>query len=232
MLAESLILQGDPPITVHLRRSARARRLSLRVSRLDGRVTMTLPSRVPLREAQAFATEKQGWLARHLAEQVPSAVAIVGEEIPFRGVQHQIIPASVRSPQILDGKLLVPERDPARTSSRVAAFLKAQARDRLVAASDHYAAQLGRPYTRITLRDTRSRWGSCSSQGALMYSWRLIMAPPDVLSYVAAHEVAHLAEMNHSPRFWSIVDQLYPGYEAQKRWLRDHGTELQRWQFG
>lgn len=231
-MADSLTLDGDPPITVHLRRSSRARRLSLRVSRLDGKVTMTLPRRLPLREAEAFAIEKQSWLARHLAEQVPPAVAMPGAMIPFEGVAHEIVPRSIRTPRIEEGRLLVPERDPGRTPARVSAFLKARARDQLVAASDHYSGLLGRPYSRITLRDTRSRWGSCSSQAALMYSWRLIMAPSAVLNYVAAHEVAHLAEMNHSPAFWTIVDQLYPDYEVQKRWLRNHGNDLQRWQFG
>ncbi|MEY3959547.1 MAG: hypothetical protein RIR14_200, partial [Pseudomonadota bacterium] len=76
------------------------------------------------------------------------------------------------------------------------------------------------------LRDTRSRWGSCTAEGALMYSWRLIMAPPPVLRYVAAHEVAHLVEMNHSPQFWAVVDRLYPGWEAQRAWLRSHGSAL------
>jgi hypothetical protein len=90
---------------------------------------------------------------------------------------------------------------------------------------------LGRPYTRITLRDTRSRWGSCASSGALSYSWRLIMAPPEVLDYVAAHEVAHLAEMNHSAAYWAGVARLLPGYEAPRQWLRAHGAGLHRYRF-
>ncbi|WP_255449697.1 M48 family metallopeptidase [Shimia ponticola] len=230
-MADSLTLEGDPPITVHLRRSVRARRLSLRVSRLDGRVTMTVPKRLPLHEARAFAVDKQSWLTRHLAEQVPPAAVVPGAVLPFQGQGHEIVPAPLRSPRIEDGRLLVPERDSDRTPARVAAFLKAQARERLVTASDHYSGLLGRPYARMTLRDTRSRWGSCSSQGALMYSWRLIMAPPEVLNYVAAHEVAHLAEMNHSPAFWAIVERLFPDHAQQKLWLRKHGHQLQRWQF-
>lgn len=110
-------------------------------------------------------------------------------------------------------------------------FLKTQARARLVAASDMYAARLGQPYRRITLRDTRSRWGSCSSQGALMYSWRLILAPPRVLHYVAAHEVAHLSEMNHSPAFWAVVAQLFGPCDAERRWLRQEGAALHRIRF-
>ncbi|MEL7205889.1 MAG: SprT family zinc-dependent metalloprotease, partial [Pseudomonadota bacterium] len=119
-----------------------------------------------------------------------------------------------------------------RVGTRVATWLKLLARDRLIEASDRYAAELGRPYTRLSLRDTRSRWGSCSAQGRLMYSWRLILAPPEALDYVAAHEVAHLQEMNHSPAFWSIVADLCPDYETQRLWLRHEGTSLHRYRFG
>jgi predicted metal-dependent hydrolase len=105
------------------------------------------------------------------------------------------------------------------------------ARDRLVAASEHYADLLGRPFGKVSLRDTRSRWGSCTSEGNLMYSWRLILAPVDVLNYVAAHEVSHLAEMNHSQAFWSEVERLMPGYAAPRKWLKQHGAELHRFQF-
>ena len=105
------------------------------------------------------------------------------------------------------------------------------AQARLAAASDRHAATLGRPFTAIALRDTRSRWGSCTADGRLMYSWRLAMAPPEVLDDVAAHEVAHLAHMDHSPRFWSVVETLCPGWPAHRRWLREHGGALQGWQF-
>jgi hypothetical protein len=105
------------------------------------------------------------------------------------------------------------------------------ARDRLAGACDDYAARLGKPYARITMRDTRSRWGSCTSDGALMFSWRLIMTPPEVLDYVAAHEVAHLAEMNHSPAFWAVVAQLCPGYAPLRDWLKREGGALQAIRF-
>ena len=108
---------------------------------------------------------------------------------------------------------------------------KGGARDRLAGACDDYAALLGKPYARITLRDTRSRWGSCTSDGRLMFSWRLIMTPPEVLDYVAAHEVAHLAQMNHSPAFWAEVTRIYGDYQAPRQWLRDHGGGLHRYRF-
>ncbi|MGB5557542.1 MAG: M48 family metallopeptidase, partial [Paracoccaceae bacterium] len=121
--------------------------------------------------------------------------------------------------------LLVPGA-PEQAAARIRAFLKLAARDRLNVAVDRYADLAGRRVSNITLRDTRSRWGSCTSDGRLMFSWRLIMAPPRVLDYVAAHEVAHLVEMNHSPAYWAVVRRIYPDYEVQRRWLRAHGQKL------
>ncbi|MFZ5963404.1 M48 family metallopeptidase [Thalassococcus sp. BH17M4-6] len=223
-------LPGNPPIAVILRRSARARRLSLRLSQLDGRVTLTLPRRLPEREALAFLREKEPWLRGHLAARCADVQVGPGALLPVAGRDRRILPAEGRSLRLTDDALLVPGPE-ARIAARVQGWLKAQARDRLAAASDRYAGLLGRPYTKLTLRDTRSRWGSCSSTGGLMYSWRLILTPPEVLDYVAAHEVAHLAEMNHSPAFWSTVTQLYGDWHAPRRWLREHGAGLHRYRF-
>ena len=143
----------------------------------------------------------------------------------------RIEPSERRGVRVEGERLLAPA-DPARLGARLAAFLKLLARERLAAASDRHAAALGRPYAALTLRDTRSRWGSCTHDGRLMYSWRLILAPGDVLDYVAAHEVAHLAEMNHSRAFWDTVDRLKPGYGPARRWLRDNGSTLHRYRFG
>ena len=216
---------GNPPIALDLRRSARARRLSLRVSRLDGKVTLTIPQFAPEREAIDFARTREGWLRSHLSG-LESAVAVaVGAEIPFRGAPTPIIASALRRVTHADGAIRVPA-NAAAPAARVKAFLQVQARDALAAASDRYAAQVGRPYTRLTLRDTRSRWGSCNSHGQLMYSWRLILAPPAVLDYVCAHEVAHLVEMNHAPAFWQVVERLMPDYRPHRAWLRSHGDKL------
>ncbi len=225
------ILPGNPPITVTMRKSTRARRLSLRVSRLDGRVTLTLPYSVPLREGVAFIKDREGWLRGHLSKIGSEARPLLGGTIPFRGTEVALVPGKVRKPTLQDGALVLPD-DPDRAGARILAFLKAEARNDLAAASDRYAKALGRPYRKLTLRDTRSRWGSCSTQGDLMYSWRLVMAPPAVLDYVAAHEVAHLAQMNHSPAFWSVVDRLYPDHDSCRRWLRIHGESLHRVRLG
>ena len=127
-----------------------------------------------------------------------------------------------------DDQIAVPSGAEGR---RLARFLKELARDRLTEACDDYAAMLGRPYKSLTLRDTRSRWGSCSSAGALMFSWRLILAPSEILHYVAAHEVAHLVEMNHSPAFWAQVERIFGPCKDQRRWLRDNGARLHQYRF-
>lgn len=213
-----------------LRKSARARRYSLRVSRLDGRVTLTMPSHAPEAKALQFAREKAAWVRAKLTERPDEIVAEIGAVLPVEG-RWLTVTRGTRGRLLGEqGRIEVATRA-ASVPAAVGGVLKARARDRLVADSDRFARELGRPYTRITLRDTRSRWGSCSAEGALMYSWRLILAPPDVLSYVAAHEVAHLAEMNHGPRFWAAVGRLWPEYEAHRAWLRENGEALHRYRF-
>lgn len=221
---------AEPPIEITLRRSARSRRFSLRVSRLDGRVTLSLPLRAREAEAMAFARAQEGWIRRALKTVPDVAVIGFGAAFPFEGRQLELRQGSGRAIRIENDLLLVPG-DEAQLPRRLAAFLKLCARDRLVAASDKYAAQLGLSCRGVTLRDTRSRWGSCTHDGRLMYSWRLIMAPPAVLEYVAAHEVSHLAEMNHSPAFWRQVARLYPGYETPRKWLKTEGRKLHAFRF-
>lgn len=226
-----VVLSGNPPIEIKLRRSARARRISLRVSRLDGQVTLSLPKWTGEREALAFAREKEGWIRRNLIGRVELVVPKPGNTIPFEGRKLAIKSHSGRAVRLEGDELLVPGAEE-QAAARIRAFLRVSARDRLNAAVDHYSELAGRKVLQITLRDTRSRWGSCTTDGRLMFSWRLIMAPPSVLEYVAAHEVAHLIEMNHSPAYWSVVRKIYPGYEAERRWLRTHGQELHAIRFG
>ncbi|WP_420569291.1 M48 family metallopeptidase [Thalassovita sp.] len=224
------VLPGKPPIPLHLRRSARARRISLRVSGLDGRVVLTLPKGVPEDQALEFANEKADWIRAHIAEQPQMVRVELGACLPVDGQERVIAPGPGRRVVLQGEQLLVPGPE-ARVAARLHGFLKQLARDRLAEASDRYAQVLGRPYRGITLRDTRSRWGSCSSAGGLMYSWRLILAPPQVLDYVAAHEVSHLEHMNHSRDFWETVSQIHGPYTAQRNWLRQNGAELHRYRF-
>jgi predicted metal-dependent hydrolase len=227
-------LPGTPPIAISIRQSARARRLNLRISRADGSVTLTVPKGMPLREGLAFAADREAWLRHHLGK-IQAGLSVVprvefGLAVPFRGEVLTLVPGQVRRPMIDRADLVLPAGED-RVGARLQAFMKAEARDALAEAADRYAARLGRGYGRLTLRDTKGRWGSCSSRGDLMFSWRLIMAPRAVLDYVAAHEVAHLAEMNHSPAFWAVVGRLMPDYESPRSWLRTQGTALHALRF-
>lgn len=223
-------LSGNPPIEVEMRRSGRARRLSLRVSQLDGKVTLTLPARLAEREAIAFAEDRADWIRCHLDRVEDTVAAAFGSRIPIEGEAVTLIPGPGRKPELAGASLMLPD-DPARVGARAQAFLKTLARERLARACDRHSAALGRPFGRLSLRDTRSRWGSCTSRGDLMFSWRLVMAPPEILDYVAAHEVAHLAEHNHSPAFWAVCGQLCPEYARHRAWLRRDGPSLHRYRF-
>jgi len=219
---ETLDLPGSPGVRVRLRRSARARRLSLRVSGVDGRVTLSLPHAVPVAAARDFLDRQADWVRGHLADRPQPWTPTIGGVIPVEGRDLPIV-AGPRA-RLCDDRAEL--RAGRAAGPQLAGLLKALARERLSVACDRHAGRLGRRYTALALRDTRSRWGSCSSAGRLMFSWRLVMAPREVLDYVAAHEVAHLAEMNHSPAFWAVVARLCPDYARRRRWLRDHGAVL------
>lgn len=226
----AIILSGRSDIVIQVKRSARSKRLNLRVSSLDGRITLTAPPKVPERQLQAFIAEREVWLRQNLDKlPAPSAIAL-GKSLPILGVAHQIARRASHRVTHGDGFVHVPFDKP-KPAARLQGYLKALARDHLVGESDKFAARLGIEYARLSLRDTRSRWGSCTQDKALMYSWRLVMAPFEVLSYVAAHEVAHLKFMDHSAQFWNQVGDLYGDYDAPRAWLKAQGASLHRFQF-
>lgn len=224
------VLPGSPPVDILLRRSARATRFSLRVSSLDGRVTLSVPVRAREADAMAFARSQEGWLRAALAKRTTPVTMGFGSSVLIEGAEVVLRPGTGRAAKLEGTSLLLPGAE-AQAAIRTAAYLRAMARDRLAEASDHYAGLVGRKVTRITLRDTRSRWGSCNHDGALMYSWRLVMAPPSVLRYVAAHECAHLVEMNHSDAFWAVVERLYPNWSRERAWLHACGARLHAYRF-
>lgn len=221
-------LEAAPEVTVALRRSARARRISLRVSSLDGQVTLTLPPGTPERVGRAFAEEKARWLQQAVGKIATSVPVVIGAELPVAGQVRRVVVGQERAARLGPDTI---SATPGCEGPAIEALLKRIARDRLATAVDRYGKQLGRSHRRVTLRDPRSRWGSCSSEGNLMFSWRLILAPTEVLDYVAAHEVAHLAHMDHSPAFWSVVDDLFPDHKTQRAWLRRDGASLHRYRF-
>ncbi len=225
-------------LPVTFKRNAQARRIILRMNPKEKGVLLTVPPGTTQHEALAFARSQKAWIAARL-KRTPDTIAFAeGILLPVRGVMHTVVhkPMPRRTvwceesvgevdavPEIcVSGRI---EHLPRRLKD----WFKAQARADLVAASERYADLMGLKFTRLSIRDQSSRWGSCSSTGALSYSWRLILAPPDVLDYVAAHEVAHLAEMNHGPAFWSLVERHCPQTKSARHWLKQHGRDLHRY---
>ena len=226
-------------LPVEVRRRAGARRLTLRVSHLRRAVVLTMPLRGRLDEANRFVARHLGWVQERLGA-VPERVTLLpGDAVPLRGVLHRIVGIGrVRGAPpvaVATGDDGVPELRvtgfPEHAPRRVLDFLQRQALADLATSTRHHAGALGitERVKRISVRDQSSRWGSCSTSGLVCYSWRLILAPAHVLDYVAAHEVAHLIEMNHGPRFWALVARTCPGLEPAKAWLRANGSDLHRY---
>jgi predicted metal-dependent hydrolase len=219
-------------VPVATRISPRARRLSLRVDASSRGVELVLPRRVALDTAIGFVAQHRGWITARVAAMPPPLRFTEGAIVPVFGVPHRIRhmvePAGNRATApvaIVDGEIRV-RGDPAHLPRRVRDYLVALAKREFTTRARILAARVGRNVTRVGVRDPKSRWGSCSSKGALSFSWRLILAPEPVVDYVVAHEVAHLVEMNHSPRFWRVVASLVPDSAGPRAWLKRHRLEL------
>jgi predicted metal-dependent hydrolase len=209
-----------------VRRSDRARRVRVRVDPRDGAVEVVLPRRAAQREAAAAVVELRGWIARRRAEVAVARARVAARAgtVPYLGTDLLLVPEAGRTRVHRRGDVLrVPEGDPGPALER---WYRRQARTEIAPRLDVAAAAVGRSYTRLTIRDQRTRWGSCSSTGAMSFNWRLLLAPEAVLEYVVRHEACHLAVMDHSPRFWGLMGAVMPGYEQPRRWLRDHGATL------
>jgi predicted metal-dependent hydrolase len=220
---------------IKVRKMRQARRYTLRVQHTTREVILTMPVRGDLEHAADFAKRHGGWIAARLGR-LPDAVPFEpGAEIPIRGVVHRIshrpgARGTVWTEESSAGRpLICVAGDAEHLTRRLTDWLKREAKADLERASRRYAAELGVTIKRVTVRDQATRWGSCSSSGCLSYSWRLIFAPRSVLAYLAAHEVSHLVEMNHSRRFWRLVEKLDPDMDKAKAWLRGHGAELHRY---
>lgn len=227
------VRHGPDAYEVAVRRRAGAKRITLRVSNTDGGVVVTLPARVPVETARRFVEAQSGWIAARVARLPARHPFGPGGIVPLRGVAHRIVhvggrgTASVALDEAGQPVIRVPGEGMS-LAGRVRRLLIREAETDLAASVLRHTAALGLSARRTTLRDTRSRWGSCSSSGALSFSWRLILAPPFVLDYLAAHEVAHLKELNHSARFWAVVHELCARTDEAERWLKANGAGLHR----
>jgi predicted metal-dependent hydrolase len=225
----------DAVYQVRLQRHRGARRYTLRVQSATREVVLTMPPRGNVHDAQAFAQKHGGWIASRLSRLPKPAPFRHGTVIPLRGESHRIEHRPGERGTVWvelgdDGcRALCVAGEAPHVARRVRDYLKREAKRELEAASRRAAQALGVKVKRVSIRDQSSRWGSCSTTGVLSYSWRLILAPPFVLDYLAAHEVAHLVEMNHSRAFWRVVDRVCPNAARAKTWLDTHGAELHRY---
>jgi predicted metal-dependent hydrolase len=220
---------------VRLRRHRHARRYTLRVVAVTREAVLTIPSRGSFREACEFAEKHGAWIATRLGRLPQAAPFRHGTKLPLRGMPYTITHRrGERGTVWLDAgrdgeRLLCVAGHSEHVARRVTDYLKREAKRDLEKAAERYAERLGVTVRRIAVRDQASRWGSCSTNGALSFSWRLILAPRFVLDYLAAHEVAHLLEMNHSPRFWRLLGRICPDMARAKAWLDLHGADLHRY---
>ncbi len=225
---ESLVLPGGPA-TICWRRHAQARRITLRIDARQGAVVVTLPMRAGRSAGLALVRKNAVWVSDRLAALPASAPFADGASVTIDGVAHAIRhqPAGLGGAWLADGAIYV-SGDADFLPRRVGDFLRAEARRRFALQAAEKAGTAGLALRRVTVRDTRSRWGSCSSDGVLMFCWRLLMAPPYVQDYVVAHEVAHLRHMNHGPGFWALAERLSPHRSRASAWLTAEGARLLR----
>jgi predicted metal-dependent hydrolase len=232
--AQTSVAGIDAPVEV--RRHPGARRMTLRVSRTKRTVIVTVPMQCGLDDAGLFLNRHLDWVRDRLGtlpEPVPFEDGVV---VPLRGALHRLAFTGQKSagpliePATKGGELLLRVHGRRESAARnLGTWLFDEARADLDVCVLHHAGRLGLRAKRIAIRDQSTRWGSCSTTGVLSFSWRLVLAPPLILDYVAAHEVAHLSEMNHGPRFWSLVRETMPQMDEAKRWLLHYGSELHRY---
>lgn len=230
-LEPSFIRIGPEIFEVIFRRHAQARRLVLRLNSDGTAVLVTVPKGVSRARALDFTERSRPWIEERVRSRGGNARLLPGHLIPLRGIEHEIRHIPKRRGTVeadtAEAVIYVPGELP-HVPRRLLDWLKASAKADLTAASQRYAQAMDVSFRRITIRDQKTRWGSCSASGDLSYSWRLILAPPYVLDYVAAHEVAHLKHLDHSPRFWRLVLTHCPNAARAKKWLKAHGHDVHR----
>ncbi len=219
--------RATPLIT---RVNRRAKRLILKVDPVAGEIHVTAPSKRAVPEAIRFAHERIDWIASQLSDNLRAKPFVSGMKIPYEGADHIILhDEKLRGAPHIDNELMPVIRvggGPEHLNRRVCDWLKRQARKKLMERVDFHCAELGKKRRTLRIRDTRTRWGSCSSDGDMSFCWRLIFAPTEILDYVAAHECAHLVHMDHSPAFWRVVRDLGADARGAADWLNANGPAL------
>jgi len=216
-------LAREIPYTV--RRSPRARRVRVNVHAHTG-VEVVLPARAPERAAAAAVSELRPWIERRLrdAHEVRERIAARAGTVPYLGRPLELVAQPGRTRAHRKGeRLLVPAGDARPAIER---FYRRAARAEIAPRLDQATALAGSTYADLTIRGQRTRWASCSAGGRMSFNWRLLLAPERVLEYVVWHEVCHLEILDHSPRFWALLERRWPGWREDRDWLSRHGATL------
>ncbi len=225
-----ILLDGiNVPLAVQW--NGRARRLTITVDHTQRQVRLVLPQRVDIEEGLAFCRKNTDWIVNRLAALPEPVLYTPGNSLPLAGTSYRIchLPEARRGVWLEEDRLCVSGHEDF-VARRVGDFLRRHALETIQPMTRSKAREVDRQVRRVTLRESRTRWGSCSPQGDLSFCWRLIFAPLKVLDYVVAHEVAHLVHLNHSERFWKLCGRLTPEVAAPRRWLVRHGQTL--WRYG
>lgn len=223
-MRHSLELDGQA-LSYALKRSARRRSVGLRIGG-DG-LTVTLPARAPLAEAERVIRLKADWILRHLQAPKPQAAQLAaGSTILWQGQPRTLLAGASRARLEADTLALAAPDEPDALAQALTRFCQRAARPYFLQRVEVWQQRMDLHPRRVLLSSARTRWGSCTSAGDVRLSWRLMQAPPEVIDYVIIHELAHLAEMNHSPRFWAIVAAACPGWKLQRDWLKQHAHAL------
>lgn len=223
-------------LSLRIVENVRATRLTLRIDANGRGLRVTVPPGVPAREVERFLERHQGWLETRLAKLPDHPQVRAGIKLPFRGRPHLIVhePDKRGTVDLREENgvpIMVVYGDEKHLPRRISDFLKREAKREIEALVAKHTTEIGRKAKAIRFKDTSSRWGSCTSDGTLSFSWRIMMAPAPVIDYLVAHEVAHLKEMNHGPKFWALCKHLCPRTEEMRQWLKRNGSTLQAIEF-
>ncbi len=217
---------GEFSLPIQIRKHRTSRRLIVRYQPLQKSLSLTLPQRTSVKQGLHFVNEKREWILQQVSQYSSASSFTNGETIPVFGKATLLEHVGGRGVETEKDGILQVHGDIEFMTRRVKKFLLEKLKTEIITLANKFSSDLSVKPGSITLRDTSSRWGSCSSEGNLSFSWRLVFAPYEIMAYVVAHEVAHIAEHNHSPAFWKLVEQLYPDFEAARHWLKKNGKLL------
>ncbi|WP_304541352.1 M48 family metallopeptidase [Desulforamulus aquiferis] len=227
---------GGKKITYSLRESSRAKRVNLKVSTEKG-LEVVVPANYPHSRIEPLLKNNENWIIQKLdsltkvSKRRKNRFGQDGQILPFLGRNYRLVTVYQQGPPLVElvgdkVVLMLPQKESGKKTEILEAWLRYQAKEIIANRVAEFKNKLGVNINQIFIKDQKTRWGSCSSQGNLNFNFRIIMAPLPVLDYLVVHELAHLIEMNHSKKFWSLVESLCPEYKRHRQWLKEHGQEL------